>query len=56
MNYMGIHIDIMMQHLAINLPSDYPSQYTYIPTWDDLWAEHQSGVSGSGGGGDRDDQ
>lgn len=37
-----------MKHMAIDRPDGYPTSYTYILTWDELWVEHRGGTSGSG--------
>ncbi|CAI9291721.1 unnamed protein product [Lactuca saligna] len=56
-NYTNMHFDLLMQYLNIQRPSAYPVMYPYIPIWNELWREQQSGVSGSGGGdNDKDEE
>ena len=45
---MGMHINLMVKNMAIDRPDGYPTSYTYILNWDELWAESRGGVGGSG--------
>lgn len=50
----AMHVDLMMQHMNIQRPSEFLDSYPYIPTWDELWAEQQGGARGSSGGDDEE--
>ncbi|CAI9294947.1 unnamed protein product [Lactuca saligna] len=47
-NYTNMHLDLMIQHMNIQRPSEYPVSYPYILAWDELWVEQHGGADGSG--------
>lgn len=55
LNYVGYSLEGIMCHLAIIPSVRMPDRYTYIPTWEESWANNHGGA-GISGAGDRDDE
>lgn len=56
MRFVGYTCEAIMDHLAITPSDGAPPHYTYIPSWEERWAEHKGGVGTSRAGDGNDDE
>lgn len=55
LNYVGYSLEAIQHHLMVTPSAGAPTHYSYIPTWEERWAEYRGGASNSGAG-DGDDE
>ena len=58
LNYVGYSLEAIQHHLMVTPSAGAPTHYSYIPTWEERWAEYRGsmGVSGAGDQDDEDEQ